>query len=270
MSLTDQEFQYFKDIIYEESGIHFSVINRPILESRIKGRLKLKEIDTPMEYYELIKNNNSEFKVLLDSVTTNLTNFFRNESHFNSLVSNVYPEIIERKTKENKKSLKIWSAGCSTGEEAYTIAITIMEHIPNYQSWKIDILASDISLKSLLVAKEGYYPEDKVENIKSKYIDKYFKKFNNGYKINNDVQSLIRFDYHNLKNDNGERDIDIIFCRNVIIYFDRVAQINVIKKFSECINNNGYLYIGHSESLFGMQTDFKFYKIGDACVYRKI
>ncbi len=268
-SLTDEEFNLFRDKIYEESGIHFSVINRPILESRIKGRLKLKEIDSPTDYFRVIQTEQSELNFLLDSVTTNLTNFFRNEAHFDSLVSLVYPEIIKRKAALNKRKLKVWSAGCSTGEEPYTIGITVAENVPNYESWKIDILASDISLKSLLVAKEGYYTDDKVENVNPIYLSKYFEKVNNGYKIKHDLKSIIRFDYHNLKNDNGERDIDIIFCRNVIIYFDRAAQIEVIKRFSECVNDDGYLFIGHSESLFGMDTDFKFHKLGNACVYRK-
>lgn len=267
--LNDEEFDLFKDKIYQESGIHFSPINRPILESRIKERLKFKQIIYPKDYYTLLMDNRDELNFLLDNVTTNLTSFFRNDTHFEALNSIVLPEIENRKSTLSNKKLKIWSAGCSTGEEPYSIAISVLEKLISPNSWHVEIIASDISLKSLMIAKEGYYSIDKVENVKQEYLTKYFDKTNGGYRIKDFVKSLIRFDYHNLKFDNGERDIDIIFCRNVIIYFDRNAQIEVIKKFSECANELSYLFIGHSESLFGMNSDYKFHKLGNACIYRK-
>lgn len=266
--LTDQEFEQYKTIIYDESGITFSNVNRPVLESRIKERLRLRELDSAEVYFQIIKKDRKEMDHLLDSVTTNLTHFFREDNHFKALRESILDEIAKRKS--SNKRIKVWSAGCSTGEEPYSIAITLLEHLPDAENWKIDILASDISLKSLMVAKEGFYHKDKVKNIPPNYLSKYFEPFNEGYKIIDKIKNLIRFDYHNLKFDNGERDIDLVFCRNVIIYFDRQAQIEVIKKFSVCSNDNCYLFIGHSESLFGMNTDYKFNKIGNACVYRKI
>ena len=122
----------------------------------------------------------------------------------------------------------------------------------------------------MLVAKEGYYPEERCESIPSEYLSKYFDKVDGGYKIKDFYKKFIRFDYHNLKNDNGERDFDIIFCRNVIIYFDKKAQEEVIEKFHVGLNKDGYLFLGHSESLYGMKTGFKFTKSGDACLYRII
>ncbi len=265
--LSDNDFISFKEKIYDESGIHFSGTNRPILESRIKERLKIKKIETPREYYNLILQDKNELSTLLDSVTTNLTKFFRNASHFEALRNKVLPEIIERK--KDTKKIKIWSAGCSTGEEPYSILITLLDLLQDYSKWKIKIIASDISLKSLFIAREGYYSKERCENIDKRSLTKYFDKVGNGYKIKQYLKNMIKFDYHNLKYDNGERDIDIIFCRNVIIYFDRPAQESVIKRFYACLNENGYLYIGHSESLFGMKTGFVFHKIENACVYRK-
>ncbi len=266
--LKDEEFQKFKDLIYNESGIHFSNVNRPILESRVRERLKITNLEKPMDYFKLVMSDKNETITLLDSVTTNLTRFFRNESHFNALREVVIPEIVKRK-KQDKK-IKIWSAGCSTGEEPFSIAILLLEVIKDYYSWVIDILASDISLKSLMVAKKGFYTKERVESVDKQILNKYFDEKDNGYQIKDFIKDLVRFDYHNLKFDNGERDLDIIFCRNVIIYFDRKAQEEVIKKFSLTLNDEGYLFIGHSESLFGMDTDFKFHKIGNGCVYRKI
>ncbi len=265
--LTDEEFILIKDLIYKESGISFSDTNRPILESRIKERCRKKEIEAPSNYYKLVQGDNEELKILLDSVTTNLTKFFRNDSHFRSLKDAIIPEIEKRKI---DRSIKIWSAGCSTGEEPYSILIYLYEYLTDPDSWDITIIASDISLKSLLVAKEGFYTNERCEAIPQSYLDKYFDKVDRGYKIKDFFKKLIRFDYHNLKYDNGERDYDIIFCRNVIIYFDKKAQVEVIKKFSVALNNQGYLYLGHSESLYGMNTDFKFSKIEDAIVYRKV
>lgn len=268
--LLDEDFVSFKEKIYSESGIHFSDINRPILESRIKERLKLKNIKTPREYFDLVSKDKNEMETLLDSVTTNLTKFFRNEPQFEALKNFVFPEIIERKKKKDDKKIKIWSAGCSTGEEPYTILMILLDLIPDYKSWKIQILASDISLKSLFVAKEGFYVKERVENIEKSYLERYFDPAVDGVKIKQFLKDLVRFDYHNLKFDNGERDIDVIFCRNVIIYFDRVAQIEVIKRFFVCLDGEGYLFIGHSESLFGMQTGFNFHKCGNSCLYRKV
>jgi chemotaxis protein methyltransferase CheR len=268
--LSEELFQQYRDKIYAESGIHFSTINRPILESRIKERLRISQIETPQAYFDLICKDGEELAVLLDAVTTNLTKFFRNESHFNALKNNILPELIARKASSYNRRIKIWSAGCSTGEEPYSIAIQLMEQIQDVSSWEIDIIASDISLKSLMIAKAGVYPKDRLDSVPSKLMEKYFSKEEDKYKISDRIRKLIRFDYHNLKNDNGERDLDLIFCRNVIIYFDRVAQEDVIKKFEVALNADGYLFIGHSESLFGMKTQFKFHKIGDACVYRKV
>ncbi|MDH5682775.1 MAG: protein-glutamate O-methyltransferase CheR, partial [Spirochaetota bacterium] len=148
--LSDDVFNLFKDKIYQESGIHFTVVNRPILESRIRERLRQHNLDSARDYYTIINNDSSELKLLLDCVTTNLTSFFRNEAHFIALKDIVFPEIVKRKTAQGRKKLKIWSAGCSTGEEPYTIAVLALEHIPMPDSWTIEILASDISLKSLL------------------------------------------------------------------------------------------------------------------------
>ncbi len=266
--LNNEEFEKFKNLIYNESGIHFSSVNRPILESRIKEKLKLNNMEKPLEYYNKVISDKDEVVTLLDSVTTNLTRFFRNDSHFNALKNIVFPEIIKRKSSEKK--IKIWSSGCSTGEEPYSVAITLLEILKDSYSWNIDILASDISLKSLMVARKGFYTKERVESVDKRILDKYFEPVDNGFQVKNMVKDLIRFDYHNLKFDNGERNIDIILCRNVIIYFDRKAQEEVMQKFSLSLNDDGYLFIGHSESLFGMDTDFKFHKIGNACIYRKV
>lgn len=261
---TDDEFQQFRDLIYNESGIHFTNTNRPILESRLKDRLKKIKIETIEGYYKLITSDAKELRNLLDLITTNLTRFFRTESQFESLENHIVDDLKQKKTNKN---LKIWSAGCSTGEEPYSIAMVLKEKLDN--SWNIQIIASDISFNALMKAKEGFYDQARVVGIPEKYLKKYMIEIGNGYYVKDDIKNLIQFDYHNLKNPTSFNNFDIIFCRNVIIYFDTKAQKRVVKYFYEVMNDYSYLFIGHSESLFGMDTKFLFTKIGNACLYMK-
>ena len=136
-------------------------------------------------------------------------------------------------------------------------------------AYDFQIIASDLSLKSLMVGKQGFYPTARIDGIPPKYLNRFFTKTDTGYQANKELMSPIRFDYHNLKNDNGIRNMDIIFCRNVLIYFDEPAQFRVINHFWNALGPHGYLYIGHSESLFGMNTKFKFLRTQWTTLYEK-
>ena len=266
--LNDADYELFRKVIYDESGITFSATNRSILDSRIKEMLRTKNLSTPQEYYALITKNPEEMKIMLDAVTTNLTRFFRNQPHFDSFINYVIPHVIEEKKKHpGDRTIKIWSAGCSTGEEPYTIAMIMKEICP--PDFNFQITASDISLKSIMTAQQGFYPEARVDGVPENYLAKYFTKVENGYQIKDDVKKTIRFDYHNLKHDSGARNLDVIFCRNVLIYFDEAAQLAVINHFYDSMGPYSFLYIGHSESLFGMKTNFEFIKTEWACFYGK-
>jgi chemotaxis protein methyltransferase CheR len=263
---SDAEFEQYRGLIYSESGITFTPTNRSILESRLKERLREKGLDSAKNYFEVISRDKEELKAFLDSITTNLTRFFRNQAHFDALEHFVVPELLKIKG-GSSSTLRIWSAGCSTGEEPYTIAMLMHEILP--LSWKYEIIASDISLKCLMTAKEGFYSDSRITGIPENYLKKYFDKVDGGYKIHGDIMSKIRFDYHNLKHDSGLRNLDIVFCRNVIIYFDDAAQAAVINRFWDSMSSKSFLFIGHSESLFGMDTKFEFVKTEWATLYRK-
>lgn len=265
--LTDLQFNEFRDLIYKSSGITFSSTNRSILDSRLKERLREKQITDVEQYHSLITSNQDEFKSFLDSITTNLTRFFRNQPHFDALVNYIIPHVIENKKKTGDTKIHIWSAGCSTGEEPYTIAMILKDKLP--APYTFDIIASDISLKSLMVGRQGFYQTSRVTGIPQDYLDRFFTKTDVGYQIKPDVKSTIHFDYHNLAHESGFEDLDIIFCRNVLIYFDEVAQKATIDRFWNAMAKNSYLFIGHSESLFGMETKFKFLKTDWACLYEK-
>ena len=268
--LNDADYELFRKVIYDESGITFSATNRSILDSRIKELLRKKNMSTPQEYYALITKSTEEMKEMLDAVTTNLTRFFRNQPHFDAFVNYVIPNIVEYKKSKNSfdKTIKIWSAGCSTGEEPYTLAMIMNEITP--AGWDFQITASDISLKCLMTAQTGFYADNKVDGIPENYLQKYFTKVDGGYQVSKDLQAKIKFDYHNLRNDSGARNLDVVFCRNVLIYFDEPAQLKVIDNFWNSMAPHSYLYIGHSESLFGMNTKFEFLKTQWACLYRKL
>lgn len=263
--LSETDFELYRKLIYDESGIHFSATNRSILESRLRERLREKKLQTPAEYYAILIRDREELKLLLDSVTTNLTRFFRNQAHFDAIEHFVVPELLKLRASERK--LRFWSAGCSTGEEPYTIAMLLKHILP--AGWNYEVTASDISLKSLMVGKEGFYPETRVQGIPDEYLAKHFEKRPNGYQIKDEIKKTIRFDYHNLKNDSGQRGLDVVFCRNVLIYFDEAAQKATIERFWDAMAPKSFLFIGHSESLFGMNTKFEFVKTDWACFYKK-
>jgi chemotaxis protein methyltransferase CheR len=265
--LSDGDFDQYRKLIYDESGITFSSTNRAILESRLRERLREKQMSLVSDYYALLLKDKEELKLMLDSVTTNLTRFFRNQPHFDALEKYVIPEVLKLKKEKGDTKVRVWSAGCSTGEEPYTLAMILKDRLP--APFTAEILASDISLKSLMVGKAGFYPESRIVGIPDAYLNRFFDRKNNGYQVKDEIMKMIRFDYHNLKNDSGQRNLDILFCRNVLIYFDEAAQKAVIDRFWDAMATKSYLFIGHSESLFGMKTKFEFLKTDWACLYQK-
>jgi chemotaxis protein methyltransferase CheR len=224
-------------------------------------------METVADYYSYLTGNDAELRSLLDSVTTNLTRFFRNTGHVQTFEYFVVPELIRQKEALHTHKVSIWSAGCSTGEEPYTLAILLRELLP--PTFTVEIVASDLSLKSLMVAQEGYYADARIAGVPEKYLGTYFERKGPGYRVKDEIKRMVRFDYHNLKHDSGMRNIDVVFCRNVLIYFDEAAQKAVIDRFWNVMAPRSYLFIGHSESLFGMDTSFEFVKTDWACIYKK-
>jgi chemotaxis protein methyltransferase CheR len=266
-AFTDADFELYRKLIYDESGIHFTPTNRSILEGRLRERLRGNQAMNAKTYFDLIAKNKDELKGFLDAITTNLTRFFRNQPHFDALEHFVIPEVMKTKKMANDFKVKIWSAGCSTGEEPYTITMLLSEILP--PPWKFEIVASDLSLKCLMTAKEGFYDDNHVTGIPDTYLKKYFDKVDGGYRAKADVKAKIRFDYHNLNNASLLRNMDIVFCRNVLIYFDEAVQTAVVNRFWDSMANKSYLFIGHSESLFGMTTKFEFIKTQWTTLYGK-
>ncbi|QMU99193.1 protein-glutamate O-methyltransferase CheR [Borrelia sp. A-FGy1] len=267
LDISNELLLKFCNFIYENSGICFDEKNKIVLKGRINDAIhELENINTPNQLYNLIISDKIKKDYFLDLVTTNLTRFFRNEAHFQTFEKFIVPNLVKIKNKKNKNRIIIWSAGCSSGEEPYSLAFVLKSNLP--ANFDFIIIASDLSLKSLMIAKEGLYSIQKCEHIPTKY-KKYMSPYMNGYKVVNDIKKHIRFDYHNLNFESGFLNIDVVFCRNVLIYFDEKSKIKVLKKFYSSMSEKSYLFIGHSESLFGLDLPFKFLKTPWSIIYEK-
>ncbi|MFY9574331.1 MAG: CheR family methyltransferase, partial [Blastocatellia bacterium] len=220
--LSDSEFRLFRDLIYEQCGVSLGVEKRSFLESRLRRRMEELGISTGYEYYCVLtapRTRSQELPTLLDSLMICETAFFRNQPQFDLLKDVVIPEIVAKKEKAGTRLLRVWSAGCSTGQEPYSAVMTLLDSLPDRDSWTIRVFASDLSFTALERAHGGIYRADQLKNIDPVCLAKYFRQENGHYLINDTVKKRVIFDYHNLKNDNGLRGLDMVFCRNVMIYF---------------------------------------------------
>lgn len=270
-SMSEAEFALFKDLIYGECGISLGAEKRSFLESRLRRRMDELGIRSAYEYYCLVtgpRGRSQELPSLLDALMICETSFFRNQPQFELLKDVVLPEIIAKKDRAATRLLRVWSAGCSTGQEPYSAAMTLLESLPDRESWTIRVFASDLSFTALERAQCGLYRADQLKSIDPQCVAKYFRRENGHYVVSEAVRRRVIFDYHNLKHDNGLRGLDIIFCRNVMIYFDSEEQRRLVNRFSNCLVPGGYLFLGHAESLQGLSTRFTMMHRNKGIAYR--
>ncbi|HWO01396.1 MAG TPA: protein-glutamate O-methyltransferase CheR [Blastocatellia bacterium] len=257
--LSDSEFRLFKDLIYSECGVSIGSEKRTFLESRLRRRMDELGIRSGYEYYCLVKHSqvrSQELPSLLDTLMICETSFFRNQPQFDLLRQVVLPEIIEKKERAGTRLIRVWSAGCSTGQEPYSAVIAMLESVTEVESWTLRVFASDLSFTALERAQCGIYREDQLKGIEPNWISKYFRRENGHYVVSDAVKRRVIFDYHNLKHDNGLRGLDMVFCRNVMIYFDADEQRRLVTRFGSCLVPGGYLFLGHAESLQGLSSRF--------------
>jgi chemotaxis protein methyltransferase CheR len=269
--LNDDEFSKFANLIYRESGIFLKDTKITLLSNRLRKRLKALKLDSFSEYYDYIDTLNDrseEIEALIDVVSTNETYFFRNERQFAALVKHCIPDLAEKKKLE--KRLRIWSAGCSTGEEPYTIALCILENSRYFKGWQIEIIATDIAPSVLEFANEGRYAGRRIEKVPKDLLHKYFlqdKENPEVFIVDEGVKKIVSFSHLNLFKNPYPQNVDIIFCRNVMIYFDREHQKKLIEGFHNVLVRYGYLFIGHSETLHSISDNFVYAKIEESPVY---
>lgn len=271
--MTNDEFKIFRDLIHKECGIFLNDAKKDFLRVRIEKRMNAANKGSFYQYYKFITGENKdELLKFLDSVTINETYFFRNVPQFDLLREKVLPELIDLKRRHRDYTLSIWSAGCSSGEEPYSIAMELSEAIPDASLWNIKIIASDISFRCLELAAAGRYNQEKLSDVPEKYLSRWFKQDGDYYAVKDCIKKYVVFDYHNLQHENGMKDFDIIFCRNVMIYFNEEQQKHVVRRFTGSLNKGGFLFLGHAESLQGLTTngEFKFHYWNKGTAYQKV
>jgi chemotaxis protein methyltransferase CheR len=273
--LSKEDFTKFRDFIYDKSGIYFADSKLYFLENRLAKKLRAKGLKKYSEYFDLLRRDFSgkELKELFVEVTTNETSFYRNPPQIDAYWKKVLPEIAAQKKKTMSKNLKIWSSASSTGEEPYTLAILALESKSLFTpGTKIEILASDISQQVLEKAKAGIYDSYTLRNMPKNLISKYFVEKDKKFHIKQEVKDIVKFQYFNLIDYSSYLRLgkmDIIFCRNVLIYFDENVKRQVIDSFYNILNKDGYLFIGHSESLHNISKKFELIHFMKALAYKK-
>ena len=258
---TDKDFEFIRRFVYEHSGIKLSDIKKDMVYSRLARRLRALKLTKFSQYCDYVQaNETSEMGHMINSITTNLTHFFREGHHFDLLKSDIFPGL-SRKQPRGKR-LRIWSAGCSTGEEPYSIAITMLNSFPGIASWDSKILATDLDTNVLEHCKAGRYDKRRIEGLPSDITSKWFIQepvAADKVSVVPKLQEFISFKQLNLMLNRWPMHgpFDIIFCRNVIIYFDKPTQQKLFQKFYDLLAPGGYLFLGHSEQLGEFQNRFE-------------
>ncbi len=262
--LKNSDFEKISRLVYEQCGIYLHEGKKELVKARLSKRLRAGGYQSFIDYYHYVTTGEGtdELISMIDSISTNLTSFFREESHFVRLRHVIQTALEKSGHHGSKMKFKIWSAGCSTGEEPYTLAITISE-AAGHHSMDASILATDISTKVLRIAEAGVYAQDRVKGIAAPLLKKYFQvgtgKSEGQVRVKNDLKKTITFQRFNLMDTfSGHNDYDIIFCRNVMIYFDKKTQNDLVNKFYGALKSGGYFFVGHSESLTGLKHHFKY------------
>lgn len=271
IALQDATFKNIRDYIYDNSGIYINDSKKYLIENRLSRIIQEKNLQSFEEYLQLIKfsSNGNELTRLFDAVTTNETYFFREPQQLTVFTEGVFSKLLEQK--KDLRKIKIWSAACSSGEEPYTLSMLLLEK--RLFSDKYEIYASDLSEGVLASAKKAVYNSYSVRNIPEPYMKKYFSNCGQSYTLNDAVKKTVKFMKVNLIETNNMaplRGMDIIFCRNVLIYFDIKAKQKVVSNLYDSLNPGGYLFIGEAESLHNVTRALRPTVINKVIMYQKV
>ncbi|MDR3762715.1 MAG: protein-glutamate O-methyltransferase CheR [Acidobacteriota bacterium] len=291
IATSESELKLLQTLIYQECGMYFDERRSHFLQDRLQRRLRACNMTSFYDYYRLLtsREGRGELSALLENLTVNETSFFRNRPQLDLFQKTVLEEMLHRKQARRDWTIRVWSAGCSTGQEPYTLAMLMADALAYYylrnplpypmptpkplipQPWRVEILASDINYSVLRAAQEGIYNEHHMESVDYAFRLRYFDKVGEGrYAIKPALKELVHFDFHNLKTEYLPPRNDFIFCRNVMIYFDEAEQKRLIHKFWRCLNADGFLFVGHAESLFGLTEEYRMIHLNSGTAYARI
>ncbi len=264
--LSEKQFRKISQLIYNLCGINLKDGKQALVRARLMKRLRALKLDSFDEYMKYLDGDQGtqELSYLIDVMTTNKTSFFREPEHFKFLCDHVLPKL-------RSSRLRFWTAACSSGEEPFSLAMLLKEHLPNADTRDVKILATDISMKMLEKARNGVYSEELVRDVPSRFSKKYFDKFSqnsiNYYRVKDNVKAMVRLGWLNLMDPWPMKGpFHVIFCRNVMIYFDRPTQQRLINRLWELLDSGGYLFVGHSEGLSAVSHKFRYVR---PAVYKK-
>ncbi len=272
--LTASEFKQISKLVYDRTGIFLPENKLGMLSNRLRKRLRELKLEGFSDYYKLIKDEKQceiELPHFLSAVTTNETYFFRNEALWKFIRGTWIPELVERKRDKPAKSIRVWSAASSSGEEAFTTAICLREELKDYSKWKIKIIGSDISQRVLDKASEGLYDEYSVQKTPADSKRKWFKPVEQQYQVKDDIRKMVTFQTHNLRDAFPAGNFDLVFLRNVLMYFDTKMKLKVLDVVTNALTPSGYLVIGDVDPVRSTQELREAIKVTYRCpnIYQK-
>ncbi len=272
--MSDEEFRLLRDYVYQHCGLHFCENSKYILQKRLGRRVQQHQLKSFKDYYYLLrygKGKDQELSEVVDALTINETYFFREDFQLRTFTQEILPEIRGRKEAEGNKHLRIWSAGCSTGEEPYTIAMLILDS-SGFRGWDVEIIGTDISQRVLQIARKGVYGESSFRATSRDHRTRFFHEVDGKFRICDEVRNLVTISHLNLFDTPRVGllgTVDVIFCRNVIIYFDLDAKKRVVDTFFQRLRPEGFLLLGHSESLMNISNAFVLRHFTHDMVYQR-
>jgi chemotaxis protein methyltransferase CheR len=267
--LSEKELGEIRTLIEQRSAILFDSSRERFFSARIREYLEEKNISSGTELLQEVRGSSIEYESLLEQLLTQETSFFRYPAVFQALEKRILPEIQERKFWQDPRALRIWSAGCSTGEEPYSIAITLCDALKFAEAWEVEILATDISRRALRHAERGVYSKRSLKDMPLEQADTYFMPTKNGYQVKPRIRKMVSFAHMNLVESVYVGKLDCIFCMNVLMYFSEERRLAILRRFYDALEPGGYFLLGHSETLSNIPVKFESIVLGDCVIYRK-
>src|SRR5271166_2454744 len=267
--LSEHELSEIRMLIEERTGIHFDESRERFFSTRVREHLHAREFDRGGDLLRTIRKSNVEYEALLERLLTQETSFFRYPAVYDAFEKRVLPELHTKKFWKDPRTLRVWSAGCSTGEEPYSIAITIVDSLSFADAWNVEILATDVGRQALKLAERATYAGRSIASVNERQLTTHFAQVDGGYQVKPRLRKLISFAQMNLATPVYLGRMDLIFCMNVLIYFTDERRQALVQRFYDALEPGGYLFLGHSESISKMPVKFQAIVLGDCILYRK-
>jgi len=267
--LSEHELSEIRMLIEERTGIHFDASRERFFSTRVREHLQERAYARGTELLRAARKSNVEYESLLEKLLTQETSFFRYPAVFEAFEKHVLPELHVKKFWRNPRTLRVWSAGCSTGEEPYSIAITVLDTLSFADAWEVEILATDIGRQALKTAERGVYSGRSISSVNDRQLAAHFSPVNGSHQVKSRLRKIVSFAQMNLASPVYVGHMDLIFCMNVLIYFSEQRRRALVQRFYDALEPGGYLFLGHSESISKMPVKFQAIVLGDCIMYRK-